>query len=484
MTGNIDEVRAYLNRIGKIPLLKANEEIELGKQVKRMMSCLEMKDLLLKENPLVTDEEWAKNLEISVSELEEILIIGKRAKEKMVKGNLRLVVAMAKKHQGKGLELLDLVSEGNLGLIRAVEKFEVDKGYKFSTYAYYWIRQAIVRAIFDKGRMIRVPVNINEEMSKLKKVQLEIRQKSGRSATVAELAERLEIPESKVRLLREIKSPIISLDQKVQGDEENSTLLSFLADPHEDLGKFLETLGNKELVEQCLCGLKPKEQKVLREYYLETPSLTLKEIAKTMNLTRERVRQIKNKALHKLRQVIVTEKKDESEIISVDFESKKAAKSRKFKEIVKESLSEVKPENLLNCYSQDVQIKTEVNLEEATGTAKLINPIKPSSQSVKIEEGVNFSPPMVTATPGVKVAEKSSKPKAKREAYSTTVHPKVVNNSAEKISETKETVKNKKKGNQSKVKRKSSAKSKVKEIPSKSEQREIKKQLHQLSYGK
>ncbi len=286
MTGNIDEVRAYLNRIGKIPLLKANEEIELGKQVKRMMSCLEMKEKLLKENPLVTDEEWAKDLEISVSELLEILSIGERAKEKMVKANLRLVVAMAKKHQGKGLELLDLVSEGNLGLIRAVEKFEVDKGYKFSTYAYHWIRQAIVRAIFDKGRSIRLPVHINEEMSKLKKVQLEIRQKSGRSATVAELAERLEIPESKVRLLREIKSPIISLDQKVQGDEENSTLLSFLADPHEDLGKFLENLGNKELVEQCLCGLKPKEQKVLREYYLETPSLTLKEIAKTMNLTR------------------------------------------------------------------------------------------------------------------------------------------------------------------------------------------------------
>ncbi len=172
MTGNIDEVRAYLNRIGKIPLLKANEEIELGKQVKRMMSCLEMKDLLIKENPLVTDEEWAKNLEISVSELKEILSIGKRAKERMVKGNLRLVVAMAKKHQGKGLELLDLVSEGNLGLIRAVEKFEVDKGYKFSTYAYHWIRQAIVRAIFDKGRSIRLPVHINEEMSKLKKVQL------------------------------------------------------------------------------------------------------------------------------------------------------------------------------------------------------------------------------------------------------------------------------------------------------------------------
>ncbi len=480
MTGNIDEVRAYLNRIGKIPLLKANEEIELGKQVKRMMSCLEMKEKLLKENPLVTDEEWAKDLEISVSELLEILSIGERAKEKMVKANLRLVVAMAKKHQGKGLELLDLVSEGNLGLIRAVEKFEVDKGYKFSTYAYHWIRQAIVRAIFDKGRSIRLPVHINEEMSKLKKVQLEIRQKTGRSATVGEICERLEISESKVRVLREMKIPIISLDQKVQGDEDNSTLLSFLADPHEDLGKFLENLGNKELVELCLCGLKPKEQKVLREYYLDSPSLSLKEIAKTMNLTRERVTQIKNKALHKLRQVIVTEKKDESEMIAVKFESKNSSKSSKFKEIVKESLSEVKPENLLNCYSQDVQIKTEVNLEEATGTAKLINPIKPSSQSVKIEEGVNFSQPMVTANPGVKVAEKSSKLQDKVEASSTTVKSKVVNNSAEKISETKETVKNKKKGNQSKVKRKSSAKSKVKKIPSKAQQIEVKKQLSEI----
>ncbi len=425
MTGNIDEVRAYLNRIGKIPLLKANEEIELGKQVKRMMSCLEMKEKLLKENPLVTDEEWAKNLEISVSELEEILSIGKRAKEKMVKGNLRLVVAMAKKHQGKGLELLDLVSEGNLGLIRAVEKFEVDKGYKFSTYAYHWIRQAIVRAIFDKGRSIRLPVHINEEMSKLKKVQLEIRQKTGRSATVGEICERLEISESKVRVLREIQSPIISLDQKVLGDEDNSTLLSFLGAPNGDLGEFLDSLGNRELVEQCLCGLKPKEQKVLREYYLETPSLSLKEIAKTMNLTRERVRQIKKKALHKLKQVIVTDMKDESEIISVDFESKKAAKSRKFKEMAKESLREIKPENLVNCYSQDVQIKTEVNLEEATGSAKGINLIQPCSQEFEIEAEVNFLTTTVKAKTPVKVAEKSPQTKAKVSGNTTKIKSKI-----------------------------------------------------------
>ncbi len=364
MTGNIDEVRAYLNRIGKIPLLKANEEIELGKQVKRMMSCLEMKEKLLKENPLVTDEEWAKDLEISVSELEEILSIGKRAKEKMVKANLRLVVAMAKKHQGKGLELLDLVSEGNLGLIRAVEKFEVDKGYKFSTYAYYWIRQAIVRAIFDKGRMIRVPVNINEEISKLKKVQLEMRQKSGTSATVAELSERLEIPESKVRVLREMKSQIVSLDQKVLGDEDNSTLLSFLADPNGDLGEFLENLGNKELVEQCLCGLKPKEQRVLREYYLETPSLTFNEIAKKMNVTRERVRQIKNKALDKLRRVIVTDLRDKQQIISVNFESITKGKCLKFKQRFKGSLEEGKARNEVKDLASDVAIKTEANLEE------------------------------------------------------------------------------------------------------------------------
>ncbi len=242
---------------------------------------------------------------------------------------------------------------------------------------------------------------------------------------MGEICERLEISESKVRVLREIQSPIISLDQKVLGDEDNSTLLSFLGAPNGDLGEFLDSLGNRELVEQCLCGLKPKEQKVLREYYLETPSLSLKEIAKTMNLTRERVRQIKKKALHKLKQVIVTDMKDESEIISVDFESKKAAKSRKFKEMAKESLREIKPENLVNCYSQDVQIKTEVNLEEATGSAKGINLIQPCSQEFEIEAEVNFLTTTVKAKTPVKVAEKSPQTKAKVSGNTTKIKSKI-----------------------------------------------------------
>ncbi|WP_048751922.1 sigma-70 family RNA polymerase sigma factor, partial [Crocosphaera watsonii] len=412
------------------------------KQVKRMMTCWEKKENLQVEKSYITEEEWAKEIGISVRELQLILKRGKRAKEKMIQANLRLVVAVSKKYQGKGLEFMDLVSEGNLGLIRAVEKFEYDKGYKFSTYAYHWIRQALVRAICDKGRTIRVPVHINEEISKLKKVQLEIRQKYGRSATVRELSERLEISPEKIRVLRSVNNPMLSLDQKVLGDEENSTLLSFLADPNGDLGKFLDNLGNKELVEQCLCGLKPQEQTVLREYYLETPSLTLNEIGKKMNLSRERVRHIKNNALDKLKQVIVTEKNDESEIMSVNFESITPEKSLKFKSRLKGSLK------------------------------------------VETQEKVKSDQQMVTETLRVKEAEKSSITSAKVEHDSLNLASKIIRKSPKKSSKTKSNVKDNSESSQSKVKKKSSAKPKPKTTLSKAQQRELKKQLNQLSYQK
>ncbi len=442
MTENLSEVGSYLKRIAQIPLLKPDEEIELGKQVKKMMTCWETREKLLTEKSYITEEEWAKEIGISVRELQLILKRGKRAKDKMVNANLRLVVAVSKKYQGKGLEFMDLVSEGNLGLIRAVEKFEYDKGYKFSTYAYHWIRQALVRAIFDKGRTIRLPVYINEEISKLKKVQLEIRQKYGRSATVRELSERLEISPEKIRVLRSVNNPMLSLDQKVLGDEENSTLLSFLADPHEDLGKFLDNLGNKELVEQCLCGLKPQEQRVLREYYLETPSLTLNEIGKKMNLSCERVRYIKNNALDKLKQVIVTEKNEESEIMSVNFESITPEKSLKFKSRLKGSLK------------------------------------------VETQEKVKSDKLMVTETLRVEEAEKTSIISDKVEQNSLNLASKIIRKSPKKSSKTKSNVKDNSESSQSKVKKKSSAKPKPKTTLSKAQQRELKKQLNQLSYQK
>ncbi|NQZ65474.1 sigma-70 family RNA polymerase sigma factor [Crocosphaera sp.] len=478
MTEKVDEIRDYLNTIGQIPLLKANEEIELGKQVKRMRTCWEIRETLLEENPLVTEEEWAEKLGISVRELQGILKRGKRAKDKMVNANLRLVVAMSKKYQGKGLELLDLVQEGNLGLIRAVEKFEVEKGYKFSTYAYHWIRQALVRAIFDRGRTIRLPAHINEEIHKLKKVQLEIRQKYGRSATTEEVSERLEVTPQKVRLLREIQNPILSLDQKILGEEENSTLLSFIPDKKGNLGEFLENLGNKELVEQSLCILKPKEQRVLKEYYLGTSSLTLSEIAKNMNVSRERVRQIKKKALEKLNKVICLALNEKSHMVSVEVESKK---SQKFKDILNKSLKEVESPDEVKISSEDVDRKSEEKMEKTT---KEINSINPFPESLKIKEQVNFPRPMFAEKSPVKVADVSPKIKGSIEASSTTVSSKTISNSEEKLSKTKTKVENKKKDTQSKVKKKLSTKSKPKTKLCKSQQIEIKKQLQQLSYIK
>ncbi len=295
-----DDMGSYLKMIGRVPLLSGEEEVELGQQVKQMMKCLKIKEKLEEEDcSLISDEEWAKHLGLTLKELKQILNRGQRAKEKMVKANLRFVVSISKKYLGHGLEFLDLIQEGNVGLMRAVEKFEVDKGYKFSTYAYHWIRQALTRAIDNKSRTIRVPIHVTQKLFQLRKKRLEFRQKFDRLPTETELAESLNVPLDKIRLWQERSSPLLSLEQPSNVDSE-LTLGSLIIDPKSDVNDYLERLFNQELVEKLLSELTPIEQQVIKKYYLQTPSLSVYKIGKMLKVSPQSVSLHKKKALKKM----------------------------------------------------------------------------------------------------------------------------------------------------------------------------------------
>ncbi len=294
-----DDMGSYLKMIGRVPLLTGEEEVALGQQVKQMMKCLEIKEKLEEADSVISDEKWAEHLGITKKELKQILSRGQRAKEKMVKANLRLVVSISKKYLGHGLEFLDLIQEGNVGLMRAVEKFEVDKGYKFSTYAYHWIRQALTRAIDNKSRTIRVPIHVTQKLFQLKKKRLEFLQKFGRFPTETELAESINLPLDKIRLWQERSYPVLSLEQPSHVDAE-LTLGSLIIDPKSDVNDYLETLFNQELVEKLLSELTPTEQQVIQKYYLQTPSLSVYKIGQMLNVSPQTVSLHKKKALKKL----------------------------------------------------------------------------------------------------------------------------------------------------------------------------------------
>ncbi len=260
-----DSVRLYLREIGKIPLLTAEEELALAKRV----------------------------------------VAGhKDAKDKMAEANMRLVVSIAKRYVGRGLDLLDLIQEGNTGLLRAVEKFDPDKGFKFSTYATWWIRQAITRAIADQARTIRIPVHMVETINKLLRTQRRLTQELNREPTNEEIAKAMEIDVDKVEHIMKIKQDISSLDASVRDDEEDSVLGDFIEDedtvsPEESAtGQLL-----KEHVKDMLGALTEREQKILKlRFGLEDgKSHTLEEVGQEFNVTRERIRQIEAKALAKLR---------------------------------------------------------------------------------------------------------------------------------------------------------------------------------------
>lgn len=260
-----DSVRLYLREIGKIPLLNSEEELALAQRV-------------------VAGE--------------------KDAKDKMAEANMRLVVSIAKRYVGRGLDLLDLIQEGNTGLLRAVEKFDPDKGFKFSTYATWWIRQAITRAIADQARTIRIPVHMVETINKLLRTQRRLTQELNREPTNEEIAEAMEIDVDKVEHIMKIKQDISSLDASVRDDEEDSVLGDFIEDedtvsPEESAtGQLL-----KEHVKDMLGSLTEREQKILRlRFGLDDgKSHTLEEVGQEFSVTRERIRQIEAKALAKLR---------------------------------------------------------------------------------------------------------------------------------------------------------------------------------------
>ncbi|MFO5492706.1 MAG: RNA polymerase sigma factor, RpoD/SigA family, partial [Cuspidothrix sp.] len=258
-----DMVRTYLREIGRVPLLSREQEIVYGKQVQQMMTLIEAKEALSKEidhEPSVA--EWAAHVNQSETQLNHLVMQGKRAKQKMIEANLRLVVAIAKKYQKRNMEFLDLIQEGTLGLERGVEKFDPMRGYKFSTYAYWWIRQAITRAIAQQGRTIRLPIHITEKLNKIKKVQRELAQKLGRSPSPSEIAHELELEPAQIREYLNMARQPVSLDVRV-GDNQDTELQEML----EDDGPSPEYYTTQEFLRQdlnnLLAELTPQQRQVL-----------------------------------------------------------------------------------------------------------------------------------------------------------------------------------------------------------------------------
>ncbi len=286
-----DPISWYLSTIGRIPLLTPAEEIELGNQVQMMMTLTEDGSVDSQSKDLTNHQR-------------RLIRIGRRAKERMMKANLRLVVSVAKKYQGKGLELLDLIQEGSLGLERAVEKFDPTRGYKFSTYAFWWIRQSMTRAIACQSRTIRLPVHLSERLTTIRKVSLDLAHKLGAMPSRSEIAEAMDIPVGELDSLLRQALTTSSLDAPVNGEDGRSFLGDLIADSaHEQPLDKVEQRIHHEQLGRWITHLSEQEQHVLKlRFGLEgNERHTLAEIGRLLEVSRERVRQVELKALRKLR---------------------------------------------------------------------------------------------------------------------------------------------------------------------------------------
>ena len=291
-----DPVRMYLKDIGKIPLLSIDEETELAKLV------VDGREAKRKVDEIENDDQNT----VSVEEFEQLLELVDQAhdaKDKLVNANLRLVVSIAKRYLGRGLQFLDLIQEGNMGLIKAVDKFDHQKGFKFSTYATWWIRQAITRAVADQARTIRIPVHMVETINKLVRIQRQLVQELSREPSPQEVAERMDISVEKVQQIQKIAQEPISLESPV-GEEEDSNLGDFISDPHAlDPYEYTAKMKLREELDDVLGTLTEREERVLRLRFglIDGRQRTLEEVGKEFNVTRERIRQIEAKALRKLK---------------------------------------------------------------------------------------------------------------------------------------------------------------------------------------
>ena len=295
-----DSVRAYLRDIGRIPLLEHDEEILLGRKVQRLMEIKASEELL--ENP--SREELANSLGLTIKELRRELRDGEKAKDKMVTANLRLVVSVAKKYTKRNMELLDIIQEGTIGLVRGVEKFDPGRGYKFSTYAYWWIRQGITRAIAEKSRAIRLPIHVTENLNRLKKAQRELSQINGCMPSIFQLSDYLELSVDDIKdLMCKARQPT-SLEVKI-GENKDTAIIDLLEDETQTPDMLLEKAFIKEDIREMINDLPDLQAAVISMRYgigeevLEPLSMTA--IGQILNMSRDRVRTLEHKALRQLK---------------------------------------------------------------------------------------------------------------------------------------------------------------------------------------